>query len=444
MTDSHLFRFRNLDELLSAASLLGLSLPHRSDITPLFQPLILGSHTVPNRLVVQPMEIYDGHPDGSPSEWTVRRYHRYASGGSGLIWFEATSVSSTGKSNPRQLWLHAGNIKKFASLIRLVRETAMRQHGKRHRPYLVLQLTHSGRYSNPGGSPTPVTSCRHPVFDMDKTDGRIITDAELEILADQYVDACKLAWQAGFDAVDIKACHGYLAHELLFSRSRHNSRFGGQSYSRRTNWLKRMYDIIREEVPVIDLCSRINIFDGLPEGWGVSAGNPSIADPEEPMKLIRQLRLKGCNVVNITAGIPRINPWLGRPFNKPLPGSPPPPEHPLEGIYRLIALTGEVQKGIPDMAVVGSAYSWLRHLFPYIASGVISEGLATFIGLGRMSFAYPDAAGDLIKTGRLDPRKCCICCSACSDLMRHSMMTGCVVRDKSTYSRVYRKMKNTS
>jgi 2,4-dienoyl-CoA reductase (NADPH2) len=97
------FKYKNSEELINKAKKLGLHLPFEDDINILFSPITIENHIIPNRLVVQPMEGYDSNPDGSPSDLTVRRYLRYADGGSGLIWFEAVAVSHKGRSNPRQL-----------------------------------------------------------------------------------------------------------------------------------------------------------------------------------------------------------------------------------------------------------------------------------------------------------------------------------------------------
>ena len=59
------------------------------------------NHTFQNRVVFQPMEGADCLPDGTPSEYTLRKYMRFASAGSGLIWFEANAVVPEGKANPR-------------------------------------------------------------------------------------------------------------------------------------------------------------------------------------------------------------------------------------------------------------------------------------------------------------------------------------------------------
>jgi hypothetical protein len=50
-----------------------------------------------------------------------------------------------------------------------------------------------------------------------------------------------------------------------------------------------------------------------------------------------------------------------------------------------------------------------------------------------MAFAYPGFARDLLEKGALDPRKSCVGCSGCSELMKLGWSTGCVVRDGDLY-----------
>ncbi len=68
---------------------------------------------------------------------------------------------------------------------------------------------------------------------------------------------------------------------------------------------------------------------------------------------------------------------------------------------------------------------------------MISRQMASFIGLGRASFAYPDATKDLMDKGRLDANKVCIACSKCTQMMRHNQTSGCVTRDIEIYTKKY-------
>src|SRR5690242_8080626 len=124
MTTHEPFQLHSIDELRSSIQSLGLDLEVSDDVSPLFDALDAGGFRLPNRMVVLPMEGCDGEADGAPSELTFRRYRRFASGGAGLLWFEATAVVEEGRANPRQLWIRDGNVWAFAALAEESRKAA--------------------------------------------------------------------------------------------------------------------------------------------------------------------------------------------------------------------------------------------------------------------------------------------------------------------------------
>ena len=54
---------------------------------------------------------------------------------------------------------------------------------------------------------------------------------------------------------------------------------------------------------------------------------------------------------------------------------------------RLLNVTRTLKNLFPDIPFVGTGYSWLRQFFPQVAAAVIEKNEATYIGLGRSSFA---------------------------------------------------------
>ena len=280
------FWYKNKDELLGTAHQLGFELPFNDDISPLLRPASVNGFSIPNRLVVQPMEGYDSEADGSPSALTRRRYLRYAAGGSGMIWYEAVAVSSDGRSNPHQLWINSNNSAFFASLNKEVRKAAGKSGTE---PLLIIQLTHSGRYSKPDGKSHPLVAALNST--LDKVVPHILTDNELLVIQDQYVVSAKLAADSGFDAIDIKACHGYLMIEMLAARSRRNSIYGGEDPSDRFRFLLETIERIKSEVPGIIITTRLNISDLYQGGFGVGWNNEP--DFSEPQLLVGELKSKG-------------------------------------------------------------------------------------------------------------------------------------------------------
>ena len=186
---------------------------------------------------------------------------------------------------------------------------------------------------------------------------------------------------------------------------------------------------------------RLNAYDGYDRrwGWGVSEEDPTVPDLEEPRWLLEELASVGVPVVNITLGNPYFNPHVSRPYDFPVAGAQAPAEHPLEGVRRFIDVTAQLQRALPHLPLIGTGYGWLRHLFPYVAAGAAERGWVTLVGQGRGSLAYPDSVLDILHRGSMDPEKCCVSCSACSQIMRDGARVGCVVRDSEVYGHEYRR-----
>lgn len=430
------FAYKNLDELKAGIQEAGVDIPVADDTKALLQPLKLGSKSVPNRMAVNPMEGCDGKAGGEPDELTVRRYERFARGGSGLLWFEATAVVMEGRANPRQLTINADTIQSLQAMLKNSLSQAKDSFGENYRPYSVLQLTHSGRYSKPVSGPEPVIAWKHAYLDKFLPDKyRIISDEELEALEDKYVEAAVLAAQAGFDAIDVKACHGYLISELLGAHNR-EGRYGG-SFENRTRFICNVVDKIRDKVgDRIKMASRMNAYDAYPYpyGWGVDKEDFHKPDYSEPVRLAKLLYQKGLKILNVTCGNPYYNPHVNRPYDI---GTYVPPFNQLENTAILLNSARQIKAAIPELAVIGSGLSWLRQFGANVAAGCIEEGWFDLAGFGRQAFAYPDFAADIARQGKMEQSKVCLACSKCTCIMRDGGKTGCVPRDAAVYGPIY-------
>ena len=418
---------------------LGTNLPFSEDLSVLSKPLTVGSKAIPNRLACQAMEGCDGTPTGEPDELTKRRYDRFAKGGAGLIWFEATAVVEEGRANPRQLYITKDNVDAFKRQVESIKETALKENG--YAPLVIMQATHSGRYSKPHGTPAPMIAYNNPIFEKDNpiSADRIVTDDYLDFVGEKLVEGAQLAEQAGFDGVDIKCCHRYLNSELLSAYNR-EGRYGG-SLENRTR-------LLRESIAgAIQSCgkdfivsSRMNVYDGFPHpyGFGVKDDGSTDFDPTEPIWLLQELKKSGVDLLNITMGNPYFNPHVNRPY---VMGGYEAPEHPLTGVARMLTGIATLKKAVPDMKLICSALSYLGVAAPNVVSGFIQDGGFDIGGFGRTIFAYPDFAKDILTKGAMDKNKICICCSKCTEIMRKPGGTpGCVIRDREVYAPLYQKL----
>ncbi len=415
------------------------NLPFSEDVSVLNTSVNIGVKKIQNRLTCQAMEGCDGTADGSPDILTKRRYERFAQGGAGIIWFEATAVLEEGRANPRQLYITENNLDDFKKQVEDIKETALKTNG--YEPIVIMQATHSGRYSKPYGTPAPLIAYNNSIFEKENpiSEDRIVTDEYLDRVGEALVNGAKLAEKAGFDGVDIKCCHRYLNSELLSAFNR-DGRYGG-SLENRTR-------LLRESVKgAIENCSkdfivssRLNVYDGFeyPYGFGVSKNGGLDFDVTEPDWLIKELYKYGVRILNLTMGNPYFNPHVNRPYAQ---GGYEAPEHPLVGVSRMLNGTAKLKELNPDMAIICSAVSYLGVVAPNVVAGYIKDNKFDFAGFGRTIFAYPDFANDILKNGGMDKNKICICCSKCTEIMRKPGGTpGCVIRDRDMYLPIYKEL----
>ncbi len=432
------FNYTTLADLKQEAEKNGAHLPLSEDLSLLSKPIEIENRILPNRLAIQPMEGCDGTPDGAPGELTLRRYHRFAESGAALIWEEATAVLHEGRANPRQLMLTEKNLDSFKAMVEDIKETSLRKNG--FSPLLILQATHSGRYSKPEGKPAAIFAYHNPIFEKDTPldDKGLISDDHLKELEECYGKTAHLAEKAGFDGVDVKACHRYLISETLSAFTRPGP-YGG-SFENRTRFFRNALSAAKAAMSSkMILTSRMNLYDGFayPYGWGVSETSGAAPDLREPIALIQLLRdTYGIRLLDYTIGNPYFNPHVNRPCDI---GPYALPESPLVGVARMCACIGEVKAAVPEIQVISSGNSYLRQFSPNLAAGMLEKGMADMAGFGRMAFAYPSFASDLLQNGALDPKKCCITCSKCTQLMRAGSTAGCVIRDSQVYMPIYKR-----
>ncbi len=440
---SRYFTYRSLDDLRADIAARSLDIALEPNVDALLRPIAIGARTVGNRLAVHPMEGCDGTLDGHPDELTFRRWQRFGDGGAKLIWGEATAVVPEARANPRQLLLTDKTAPDFAHLVRTARDAHKSRFGRDDDLLVGLQLTHSGRWSYP----TPLIARHSTTLDPIKhtEDAPLLDDAYLERLEDAYVSAAVLARDAGFDFVDVKQCHTYLLNELLAARDRPGP-YGG-SFENRTRFVRNVVGKIRAALgDDLLIGTRLNVYDGprySDEGRpifdandrGFGVGEDGSPDMAEPLALVGMLRDAGVSIVNVTLGSPYFNPHIGRPFERAPVDGYAPPEHPLVGVARHFELAGEVQRAYPDLAVIGTGYSWLRHYAAAAGEANVRAGRISMMGLGRGALAYPDFAADLTTDFEIHDRKACIGVSYCTALMRAKgndlgqFPAGCAPRD---------------
>lgn len=439
---------------------LGLELPVDETVltaavdSPLAQPMKIAGFRVGNRWCIHPMEGWDANHDGSPSEHTLRRWRNFGLSGAKLIWGgEAAAVEESGKANPRQTLANRGNRAGLKRLLNELQDAHRQKHGSLDDLLVGLQLTHSGRFCRPHDHRLkPRIAYHHPLLDdkfgISPDDESIVwTDGQLEELIDRYVEAAGVARDAGFQFVDIKACHGYLLHEFLSARTR-PGRFGGD-FEGRTRLLRTIIERVRNDYPELLVGVRLSVFDTVPYltcreigrpmdygsllpyryGFGVAESDPTLIDLREPLELLGALEAAGVALVNISGGSPYYSPHVQRPAIFPPSDGYLPPEDPLVGAARLVEVARQCKAAFPDWPMVGSGYSYLQDYLPHVAQAVVRAGWIDFVGLGRMVLSYPELPADVLAHGRLARKRVCRTFSDCTTAPRNGLISGCYPLD---------------
>jgi 2,4-dienoyl-CoA reductase-like NADH-dependent reductase (Old Yellow Enzyme family) len=351
-----------------------------------------------------------------------------------------------------------------------LRELLVRSHQERFGStddlVIGFQLTHSGRFCRPSGQLTPRVAYRHPLLDSRfavNSDAQVLSDAEVGLLIKRYVEAAKIARDAGADFVDIKHCHGYLLHEFLSAYTRPGP-YGG-SFENRTRILREIISGIRDSGNTIEIGVRLSAFDvvpfkpdpalsapgkpgpGIPEdfskalpyryAFGVNPSHPTEPDLAEACQFARLCLELGVKILNLSAGSPYYNPHIQRPAAYPPSDGYQPPEDPLIGVVRQIQAVRAVRESLNksgkasgSILLVGSAYSYLQEYLPHVAQSVIRHRWADLIGLGRMILAYPGMLADATQSGALTTKLICRTFSDCTTAPRNGLISGCYPLDK--------------
>ncbi len=459
MTYRRMASLKTTQDMRAHLAALGVDLPLDEQVeagsgAPLAQPYRLRSgFTVGNRFCVLPMEGWDGTTDGRPTDLVVRRWRRFGQSGAKLIWGgEAVAVRPDGRANPNQLLIDTRTVGELAAL----RQALVAEHeahfGCSGDLLVGLQLTHSGRFSRPSekARPEPRILYHHPHLDRRvglTAEAPVWSDKEIAALVEDFARAGRLAQEAGFHFVDVKHCHGYLGHEFLSARDR-RGRYGG-SLENRTRFLREVVAAIRARAPGLQIGVRLSAFDFVPfrpgpDGQGVPEpfagplyryafggdGTGTGIDLDEPRALLDQLASLDIELVCITAGSPYYCPHVQRPALFPPSDGYRPPEDPLVGVARQIAVTAALKRYRPELALVGSGYSYLQEWLPHVAQGVVRSGQADFVGLGRMMLSYPEMAADVLAGRPLQQRRICRTFSDCTTAPRQGLVSGCYPLDE--------------
>ena len=372
----------------------------------LFSPIKIGNVTVPNRIVHVPTDISTGDPDGGVNERVIAYHEEIAKGGCGLIIVGATTPNSvTGR--PTVTCLSADADYFIPGLARLA--AAMHKHGA----VACCQIQHPGRQAawprkgqiscSDMVSDLPGSAGREVVYAGDTRHGKIaraMTVEEIYDLIEEYTEAAWRVKEAGFDAVELHAAHGYMIAQFMSpSTNTRNDRFGGKYDNRMRFILEIIAGIQRKcgkDFPVlVRYCAEECKEDG--------------RFLDESVRIAKTLEKAGVAALDISAGI----------FDNA--ESVMDPMYYKEGWN---TYTAEAIKNAVSVPVITS--HTLRN--PSYCNKIIEEGKTDMVGMSRQMLADPYWANKA-KAGKIEEiRKCISCLQGCwAESLLHKQEMRCAV-----------------
>lgn len=249
----------------------------------LFTPASIGPLTLKNR-TIRSAAFESMCPGNAPSEQLLNYHRSVAAGGVGMTTVAYAAVTRSGLSFDRQLWMR----KEIIPSLRKVTD-AIHQEGAA----ASIQLGHCGNMSHKKiCGETPVGACSG--FNLySPTFVRGLQKDELHQLAKAYGDAVRLSKEAGFDAVEIHAGHGYLISQFLSPYTNHRKdEYGGTLENRMRFMNEVMEEVTRAAGNDTAILVKMNMRDGFKGGMEI----------DESLTVAQQLVKDGAQALVLSGG----------------------------------------------------------------------------------------------------------------------------------------------
>ena len=267
----------------------------------LFQPLTLRGVTLPNRIVVSPMCQYSAQ-NGYPTAHHSVHYGKFALGGAGLVFIEATGVTPTGRITNGCLGLWEDG--------QAVALQPITHFLKANGSVPAIQIGHAGRKASMqrpwhgNGPQTQEDIARgDTVWEAMAPSARALDDGwiiptamsqkDLADLKTSFAVASERAVKAGFDIIEIHMAHGYLLQSFLSPLSNSREDEYGGSLAARMRYPLEIVDAVRAVIPeTMPLFVRISSVDGIEGGW----------EMDDSVTFAKELKARGVDVVDCSSG----------------------------------------------------------------------------------------------------------------------------------------------
>jgi anthraniloyl-CoA monooxygenase len=284
-----------------------------ADRPPMFAPFRLRGLSLPNRVIVSPMDMYSA-VEGTPSDFHLVHLGSRSLGGAALVYTEMICVSDVGRITPGCAGMyrdeHVAAWKRIVDFAHGYGGCAM-----------AAQLGHSGRKGSTKlmweGIDEPLESGNWEVmapspipYSPANQVPREMTWEDMDMVLGQFVAAARGCLAAGFDLLEVHCAHGYLLSSFLSPLTNVRGDEYGGSLEARARFPLEVFDACRAVWPTDKPMSvRISATDWVDGGF----------TPDDAVAFARMLREHGCDVIDVSSGqvSPEEKPAFGRSFQTP-------------------------------------------------------------------------------------------------------------------------------
>ena len=226
----------------------------------LFTPLTIGPLTLRNRTIRA--AAFEGMcPGNAPSEMLHDYHLSVARGGIGMTTIAYAAIVRSGLSFPHQLWLRPEILPALRQLTDDIHATGAAAS---------IQIGHCGNMSHKGICGCTPISASSGFNIYSPTLVRGMKKEEIVEMAKAFGRAVNMAREAGFDAVEVHAGHGYLISQFLSPYTNHRKdEFGGSLENRMRFMRMAMAEVMAAAGDDMAVLVKMNTRDGFRGGMEV-------------------------------------------------------------------------------------------------------------------------------------------------------------------------------
>lgn len=371
----------------------------------LFTPMEMNGMQLKNRLVRSATYEHMATEDGKVTDQLIDFYSKLAKGGVGLIVSGATYVKENGHGLPGQIGISSDDhIPGLKDLVDEIHD---------HDAKVALQIYHAGRQTTPAaiGGETPMAPSAIEPDPLFNTSPREMNEDDIQETINAFGTAALRSKEAGFDAIQLHAAHGYLLAQFLSPHTNRRTDEWGGSTENRVRFVLEVNKSVREAVgDDFPILIKLSVEEGLENGIHL----------DEASNIVKRLAEVGIDAIEISGGTIVDTVFMMSRGDIPIDmlsrDLDPPAKEQMENFFYSIADTVKYEE----------AY-WLKHAerikeiigdvplilvggmkYPQTMAKILEENKADLISLSRSLIKEPNFPKQMAE-GRKDPAKCGFC-----------------------------------